>query len=281
MTTRTAFNSLRDNMIHWRQRQCLAANPFFVPDQQICYPSCPAGYGTVTVSTYCVLCSVSCASCEGDGVSCLSCNTSNNRQLNNKTCSCFSGYFDNSTSVCYLCHYSCLTCTSLATNCTSCPANSSRTITNNSCPCDSGLYDPLTNSSTCLTCSYSCLTCISSNTNCTSCTLTLNRIFDSDNLKCPCKSGYRDDGVPNCTFINLTCSIPCVTCSITASNCTSCNSTLKRKLVNNSCICDDGFRTVDAFTCSEICGDSKIKGVEQCDDGNTLDGDGCSSSCQI
>jgi cysteine-rich repeat protein len=29
----------------------------------------------------------------------------------------------------------------------------------------------------------------------------------------------------------------------------------------------------------ELCGDSRVEGLEQCDDGNTRDGDGCSSSC--
>ncbi|HEX8824430.1 MAG TPA: amidohydrolase family protein [Archangium sp.] len=34
-----------------------------------------------------------------------------------------------------------------------------------------------------------------------------------------------------------------------------------------------------ACTPSEVCGDGRIEGTEKCDDGNTADGDGCSSSC--
>ncbi len=37
--------------------------------------------------------------------------------------------------------------------------------------------------------------------------------------------------------------------------------------------------TVDAVTCA-TCGDSTAEGGEQCDDGNTVDGDCCSSTCQ-
>jgi len=34
--------------------------------------------------------------------------------------------------------------------------------------------------------------------------------------------------------------------------------------------------------CSEICGDGLLLSIQlQCDDGNTVDGDGCSSSCKI
>ncbi|HDP73556.1 MAG TPA: DUF4215 domain-containing protein, partial [Candidatus Woesearchaeota archaeon] len=32
---------------------------------------------------------------------------------------------------------------------------------------------------------------------------------------------------------------------------------------------------------SAVCGDGVIEGDEQCDDGNTLDGDGCSSTCEV
>ena len=33
--------------------------------------------------------------------------------------------------------------------------------------------------------------------------------------------------------------------------------------------------------CKEICGDGLVVGIEQCDDKNTVDGDGCSSQCQL
>lgn len=50
--------------------------------------------------------------------------------------------------------------------------------------------------------------------------------------------------------------------------------------------CDDG-NTVDGDGCNascqtEFCGDGIVNngGAEECDDGNTVDGDGCSSTCK-
>ena len=34
-------------------------------------------------------------------------------------------------------------------------------------------------------------------------------------------------------------------------------------------------------SCFEICGDGKNFGKYECDDGNQVNGDGCSASCQI
>ena len=34
-------------------------------------------------------------------------------------------------------------------------------------------------------------------------------------------------------------------------------------------------------TLTEVCGNNKIEGNEQCDDGNKNNGDGCSSLCMI
>ncbi len=49
--------------------------------------------------------------------------------------------------------------------------------------------------------------------------------------------------------------------------------------------CDDG-NTVDNDGCSNactlpVCGDGTIQASEQCDDGNTENGDGCSATCQL
>ena len=34
-------------------------------------------------------------------------------------------------------------------------------------------------------------------------------------------------------------------------------------------------------TCEAVCGDGVIECAEECDDGNTVDGDGCSSACAL
>jgi len=42
-----------------------------------------------------------------------------------------------------------------------------------------------------------------------------------------------------------------------------------------------GQLSINSCTTSTVCGDGSIDGAEQCDDGGTNSGDGCSSSCQI
>jgi len=45
---------------------------------------------------------------------------------------------------------------------------------------------------------------------------------------------------------------------------------------------DPGWQCrVPGKPCTPICGDSKLEGNEMCDDGNTLNDDGCSSTCQV
>ena len=49
--------------------------------------------------------------------------------------------------------------------------------------------------------------------------------------------------------------------------------------------CDDG-NTVSGDGCSatchdEFCGDGEVTGTEWCDDGNTADGDGCAADCSL
>ena len=41
-----------------------------------------------------------------------------------------------------------------------------------------------------------------------------------------------------------------------------------------------GFKVLSNGNCGEVCGDG-VQYTLQCDDGNTLDGDGCSSQCTI
>ena len=51
---------------------------------------------------------------------------------------------------------------------------------------------------------------------------------------------------------------------------------------NNVCVCEDKYEYVNN-RCSDICGDGYL--MQQygtvCDDGNLIDGDGCSSSCLV
>lgn len=54
---------------------------------------------------------------------------------------------------------------------------------------------------------------------------------------CVCMPGYYDSGTPNCQL----CSTPCLTCTSTATTCTSCNSALFLTLLGTTCVCMDGY----------------------------------------
>jgi cysteine-rich repeat protein len=46
--------------------------------------------------------------------------------------------------------------------------------------------------------------------------------------------------------------------------------------------CDpEGMVVGSSAECNEICGDGLNFGILECDDGNTIDGDGCSSHCKL
>ena len=47
-------------------------------------------------------------------------------------------------------------------------------------------------------------------------------------------------------------------------------------------VCDAGENTLTCpVDCPEICGNGVMEGIEECDDGNTATGDGCSSICTL
>lgn len=46
-------------------------------------------------------------------------------------------------------------------------------------------------------------------------------------------------------------------------------------------ICDTGYYPYNFNDCQPQCGDGYIRGTEQCDDANTANRDGCSSSCIV
>ncbi|MCX6750789.1 MAG: DUF4215 domain-containing protein [Candidatus Pacearchaeota archaeon] len=70
--------------------------------------------------------------------------------------------------------------------------------------------------------------------------------------------------------------------------CTYCSSLCKLTTVigpycgDNTCNGPETCSTCsqDCGTCAPLCGNGKIEGTEQCDDGNKVNGDGCSSTCQ-
>ena len=105
--------------------------------------------------------------------------------------------------------------------------------------------------SACYQCVLNCLDC-ADNTSCTTChNLSL---WNASTLICEA----------DCSPV-----VECLSCDLVSNsvNCTGCNYDFSLDTANN--------------VCSEVCGDGMAGGNETCDDGNVLDGDGCSSVCQV
>lgn len=65
--------------------------------------------------------------------------------------------------------------------------------------------------------------------------------------------------------------------------CLFCDLTRNMFLVDNVCQCKTGFSnssSLSTSSCTQLCGDGYIY-VDQCDDGNSISGDGCSNSCVL
>jgi cysteine-rich repeat protein len=146
---------------------------------------------------------------------------------------------------------------SSSTICTLCDATSYFQLSTGAtqCSCLTGYYfnSPARNCVSCVTLSPSCNSCSSSNI-CLSC----SNGFSLLTGMCIC---------PSCNYIDIatgTC-LPCPATCPTCASLTSCSS------------CISGY-SLSATTCSEICGDGRLF-ILQCDDGNTVDGDGCSHNC--
>ena len=99
-----------------------------------------------------------------------------------------------------------------------------------------------------------------------------------------------NEGRPECAQ----CHKSCLTCKGPGSNnCITCNKKYKRFKEDGPCLtCSEhnkGYFTSSTGKCLgklftiiiEICGDGYNMGTYECDDGNNIDGDGCSSTCKI
>ena len=105
--------------------------------------------------------------------------------------------------------------------------------------------------SNCYQCVQNCIDC-ADNTSCTSCHNL--SVWNSSYLVCDA----------NCSQV-----VECFSCDLVSNsiNCTGCNYGFSLDTANN--------------LCSEVCGDGMAGGNETCDDGNVINGDGCSSVCQV
>lgn len=105
-----------------------------------------------------------------------------------------------------------------------------------------------------------CLAC--STSGCSSCDTALTFNLNATTNLCDCNVGYYINPYKKCSICVM---FGCVDCSA----------------VDVCRVCTTGF-TLNPATqqCDEICGDG-ILFVLPCDDGNAIDGDGCSSTCQV
>jgi cysteine-rich repeat protein len=183
---------------------------------------------------------------------------------------------DNTHHQCVACHYSCLTCSSnSASNCLTCNSSNFRHMVSPSpttCNCMTNYVS--SGGAMCNLCSAymtGCLTCSSTST-CSSCIPGY-----TGSSSCTCSTGSIVSGYCNTVY-------GCITISDIngTQTCTTCNSTLLVEL--NSifkCACITGTTTLSDQSCDPICGDNYVLAVEGCDDGNLINGDGCSSSCTV
>ena len=73
----------------------------------------------------------------------------------------------------------------------------------------------------------------------------------------------------------------CVSTALNSSTviCVSCNTTQRLVAMAGECGCEAGYQLVNA-SCTEVCGDGTLVDME-CDDGNSVNGDGCDSQCIV
>lgn len=229
----------------------------------LCATSC-AATEYIKNGTICQSCPPSCTGCTSD-TECTGC--SSPFFLEGASCvpSCSSGsYAKTSTRTCESCPTGCLECVS-ATNCTSCNSV--------------GYYFDFT-SWVCSTCDPTCMICSSGGpTGCVECPS--GRVYKPDTSECVelnCLSTeYIDYSVGDCA----TCNSTCQNCNgPTAKDCLSC-STGSILITDNSC---ETCTVLNGFhpNCTEICGKGfRLTTQLSCDDGNTMNNDGCSSECVV
>lgn len=260
---------------------CVCATGTYLPVGGIACSQCSAIY------SMCLVCTASsCTSCQSPAI------------VSGSSCACPAGYY-NDTLSCQTCssHFlGCSQCT-LAT-CTLCDTSLFYAATPNGgvCECATGY---IMVGSSCVICSsliVGCSVCSTSSI-CTICDSSLQFYMDSGH--CLCSPTYFMNSTDNCQLCS-TALIGCDTC-VNSTNCTTCQVANQFVLLDNntcgcaptyvpsgtscvscfvSCVCY-GYQWDSSSVCSPFCSDSiTIYPAEGCDDGNTIDGDGCSSTCQ-
>ncbi|CAD8102878.1 unnamed protein product [Paramecium sonneborni] len=222
-------------------------------------------------SNQCFNCPIECNQCLSPTY-CIECLYSNNRQLINGKCDCIDGYYPiMSNPQCKQCHYLCKTCIGPSSDeCLSCNniGNIQQVGSTCSCPIGQAYQDKI---KACSSCHSSCLACFRTTIDgCLTCEHTLNRILEG--LRCICAPGFYESS-------NICTNCPNTEDSSLSQCYKQCNNNQQiwHTITCNSC--DIGFQLVSG-ECQPICGDTQIKGYEQCEDNNTIFNDLC-YNCQF
>lgn len=185
----------------------------------------------------------------------------NNFTLVQGQCTCLPQYYQFDSDTCLECTVGCLQCTGPAA-CTLCDANASFLLIGGMCECEVGKFvDVATFGEVCVPCGAmpGCVNCDMNG--CIACDAILG--FSLSGVDCVCNFGYYVSPMAVCTQCRIEGCLDCDTETVCV-------------------VCDNSTYYLDAATgqCLEICGDGVLFNL-QCDDNNTLDGDGCSSVCTV
>ncbi|CAD8053261.1 unnamed protein product [Paramecium primaurelia] len=296
-TTCTLWNSTYDaSIVRFSQSECLV-NQYYDKDSircldcplscltctstidcQTCQPTyvqtklgCICKMNQYEESNQCFDCPIECNQCLSSTY-CIECLNSNFRQLSNGQCNCFDGFYPIvSNPQCQICHQFCKTCIGpTSEQCLTCNdiVNIEKVGSTCRCPTGSSYQEEI---KTCSSCHPSCLSCFRTTIDgCLTCDLSLNRILKG--LKCVCAPGYYElsNICTNCPNSEDTSLSQCYK---------QCNNNQQIWHTNTCTSCDSGFNLVYG-ECQPICGDSQIKGYEQCEDNNTILDDKC-YNCQF
>ncbi|CAD8127677.1 unnamed protein product [Paramecium sonneborni] len=264
----------------FRCLQCL--QPCLTCTSKIDCLTCQSTYTLTRIGCVCLMnqyedqnqcfdCPIECNQCLSPTL-CLECLIKNNRQLVNGQCNCINGYYPIvSNPQCQQCHKFCKTCTGpKSSECLTCANIINIQQMGSTCSCPSGFnYQDLIK--TCSLCHYSCLTCFRLTIDgCLTCNPTQNRILKG--LKCECAPGYYE--------LNNVCTNCPTQVDVSLIQCyKQCNNNQQIWHTNICNTCDSGYQLVSG-ECRPICGDSQVKGYEQCEDGNNILDDLC-YNCQF
>jgi len=246
-----------------------------------CIKECPAKF--YTDSGVCLPCDPHCKACSSKQNFCINgCEEPYLFKDNKCIPDCGDGYANNN-GTCEPCDKGCASCKyeSKMKKCLRCDQN--KFMFNNICidDCPQGQFGN-TEKGLCEYCSSECKECFGKTFHeCYSCNTIGGYMMVSENtcMFPTCTSGsYYNATARECQ----NCPKECSECE-SYTNCTNCQKGYIFDYSHTKCFdpCSKIGFTHKEGQCTEICGDARNMGILECDDGNLIDGDGCSKDCKI